>query len=99
MKKFIVTLLILLISKYSFSALPPKYQNIKDFDVLIEFIKKHENVMSTLQSIDFENFVVHFGNDCKAVFERKVIPKLSGWVGPADPLEFKTSTCSLNGHE
>ncbi len=96
MKKVIVTLLILLFSKYSFSALPPKYQNMKDFDVLIEFIKKHEKVMSTLQSIDFENFVVYFGSDCKAVFERKDIPKPFGWAGPADPLEFKTSTCSLS---
>ncbi|MCL4111528.1 UNVERIFIED_CONTAM: hypothetical protein GTU68_002312 [Idotea baltica] len=96
MKKIIATSLLILITSSSFAALPPKYQNSKDLDVMIRFVKDHTQVMSTLKSIDFKNFVVYFGSDCKAVFRRKHTPKPKGWVGPAGPLEFKSSTCSLD---
>lgn len=96
MKKIIVSLFILFLSEFSFAALHPKYQNMEDLDVMVEFVKNNEKVMSTLTSIDLENFVVYFDIDCKAVFDRKVSAKPRGWVGPADPLEFKMSTCRLN---
>ncbi|WP_026339392.1 hypothetical protein [Psychromonas ossibalaenae] len=96
MKRMIVLLFILLLSTNSPAALPPQYQNSRDLDVITAFIKKHEKVISTLTSVDFEKFVIYFEDDCKAIFARKEIPKPSGWVGPADPLEFKFSTCSLD---
>ncbi|MDO6718784.1 hypothetical protein Q4575_05190 [Psychrosphaera sp. 1_MG-2023] len=96
MTKLILTLMVLLFSQYSFSALAPKYQNMKDFDVMIKFIKQHEKVMSTLKTVDFEKYSIYFGADCKVTFERKDIPKPSGWAGPADPLVFKASSCRLN---
>ena len=95
MKKITVILFVFLLSIESFAALPPQYQNAKDFNVIIEFVKNNRQVIATLKSIDFENFVVHYGNDCKALFAREVTPKPAGMVGPADPLAFQSSTCSL----
>ena len=96
MKKIIASLLFILFPQCSIAALPPKYQNEKDLDVMIRFVKEHQQVMSTLKSIDFKKFMVYFGDDCKASFRRERTPKPEGWVGPADPLVFKSSTCSLN---
>lgn len=91
------TLLVLLFAPgMTYAALPPKYKNMKDLDVIVEFIKQHERILSGLESIDFKNYAVHYGNGCIATFERKVIPKPQGWVGPAGPLEFKTSTCPID---
>ncbi len=96
MKRMTVLLFALLLSTNSLAALAPKYQNSNDLDVIIGFIKKHEKVITTLKLIDFEKYVVYFEENCKAVFARKVIFRPSGWVGPAAPLEFKSSTCSLD---
>ncbi|WP_028862569.1 hypothetical protein [Psychromonas aquimarina] len=96
MKRISVLLFVFLWSTNSPAALPPKYQNANDLDVIVGFIKKHEKVITTLKSIDFEKFTVYFAEDCKAVFARKEIYRPSGWVGPADPLEFKFSTCDLD---
>ena len=78
----------------SFAALPPEYQNIKDLKVIVNYIEDNEKILSTLESIDFENFTVRYNNGCIATFGRKHTPKPEGWVGPADPLEFKTTSCS-----
>lgn len=94
MKKLIMIML-LLISQYSFAALPPENQKWKDLNVMITFIKGHEKIMATLELIDLENYVVYFSGNCKAIFDRKITAKPSGWVGPADPLEFVSSNCSL----
>lgn len=96
MVKYFALIMFLMCSHISNAALAPKYQNMKDLEVMVEFVKKHEKVMSTLKTIDFENFTVYFGTDCKITFERKVIPKPSGWAGPAAPLVFNTANCSLN---
>jgi hypothetical protein len=88
-------IILLLTSQFSFAALPPQNQNWKDLNVMITFIKEHEKIMATLELIDLENYVVHFSGNCKAIFARKITPKPSGWVGPADPLVFRNSNCSL----
>ena len=95
MRKIAVILFIVLFPLKSLAALPPEYQNEKDFDVIIEFIKSHEKVISTFKSIDFKKFIVYFDDDCEAIFGRKVIQRPSGWVGPAAPLELKSTTCNL----
>lgn len=93
--------LFLLLSGYLLSvapanaALPPQYQNAKDLDVMVDFLKGHELVMGSLQSIDIAHYVIHFGNGCQAVFGRAFKFHPNGWVGPADPLEFKRSTCPV----
>lgn len=93
MKRLIVLLIILLFAQYAIAALPPRYQNIKDLDVMVEYIKGHPEIAATLKAIDFSEYTVSYGNGCKAVFDRKSTVKPSGWVGPAAPLEFKRSTC------
>ena len=76
------------------AALPPQYQNMKDLDMIVEYIREHPEVASGLKSIDLGALTVYYGHNCKAVFGRKAIAKPLGWVGPADPLELKSSGCS-----
>lgn len=94
MKKMIFLSIFLVMVQSAFAALPPRYQNIKDLDVMVDYIKGHPEVASTLKSIDFLEYTIYFGDGCKAVFERKPNTKPPGWVGPAGPLEFKESNCS-----
>jgi hypothetical protein len=77
------------------AALPPQYQNHKDLDVMVEFVHSHPVVASGLRTIDLYGYAVYFGDGCKAEFGRKTSLKLPGWVGPADPLEFKSSNCPV----
>ena len=76
------------------AALPPQYQNMKDLDVIVEYIRAHPEAAAGLRSIDLGALTVYYGHNCKAVFGRKAIAKPPGWVGPADPLELKSSGCS-----
>lgn len=94
MKKLFVLLLIFSIQVVH-AALHPKYQNKKDLQVMVTFVESHEKVLTTLESIDFKHFTVYYNNGCKALFGRKYIYKAPGWAGPADPLEFKRSTCKI----
>ena len=87
-------LLILFLSQMSYAALPPVYQNLKDLKVVVNYIENNETILSTLESIDFENLTVHYNNGCIVTFGRKHTPKPVGWVGPADPLEFKSTNCN-----
>lgn len=89
-------LLLILTPGVTYAALPPRYQNMKDLNVMINFITQHEQILSSLKSIDFQNYTVHYSGECVASFEREYIPKPDGWVGPADPLVFKKSTCPID---
>ena len=84
----------LFLSQMSHAALPPEYQNLKDLKVIVNYIEKNEKILSTLESIDFKNFTVSYNNGCIATFARKHTAKPDGWVGPADPLGFKSTSCS-----
>ena len=75
------------------AALPPRYQNAKDLDVLVSFVRHNEDILVTLQAIDFQNKVIYYRNGCKAIFGRRDTLNLNGGVGPAEPLEFKKSIC------
>jgi hypothetical protein len=83
----------LVVAFSSQAALPPRYQNIKDLNVMISYIRSNPKVLATLQSIDFANRVIYYGYNCKARFRRKVISRPDGWVGPAAPLQFASQTC------
>lgn len=97
MKKVVFLVSIMLITvQYANAALAPQYQNVKDLECMVCFIKQHPKVASTLESIDVTEYTVYFDNGCRAVFGRKVIEKPENWVGPADPLEFKESDCEVN---
>lgn len=95
MNQKLLILITIFIPAITSAALPPKYQNLKDLNVMTEFVKKHDRIMETLKSIDFKNRQVVYGDDCIASFDRAYKPKPKGWVGPADPLEFKESTCEV----
>lgn len=94
MKKMILLSILFFTAQYAFAALPPQYQNIRDLDVMVEYIKEHPDVAATLESINLSEYTIYYGNGCKAIFKRKSTIKPAGWVGPAAPLEFKESNCS-----
>jgi hypothetical protein len=94
MKKTILFSLVLTGVGMASAALPPQYQNLKDLDVMVEYIREHPEVAAGLRSIDLGALTVHYGHRCQAVFGRQALPKPPGWVGPADPLELKRSGCS-----
>ena len=98
MRKIILALIVLCIAFPVHAALAPEYQNPKDLEVMVRFIKEHPRVLSSLQSIDFKNYTVNFAPYCKAEFGRKEIFRPSGWVGSAAPLEFKESNCDVNAY-
>lgn len=85
-----------LLSTQVIAALPPEYQNENDLNVMVEFSIKHTKVISNLKKIDLEAKTIYFATDCLAVFGRKHTKKPEGWVGPADPLEFKKSNCEID---
>ena len=93
MKSLTLLLLGAALTSSASAALAPQYQNPKDMDVMIAFIKQHPKVMSSLISIDFRLKTVTYGEDCVAKFARAQKPTPPGWVGPAAPLEFSSSTC------
>ena len=78
------------------AALPPQFQNSQDLDVMVEFVKKHALVMTSLRSVDVQKLVVNFGTDCQVEFRRASTPKLPDRPGPQGALEFKTSTCPVD---
>ncbi|MEA3491546.1 MAG: hypothetical protein U9R27_06565 [Campylobacterota bacterium] len=97
MKK-IISIMLLLSMQTAFAALSPKHQNMNDLNVMVSFVKKHDRVISSLKSIDLRRKVVHFGNGCQAIFERKRIRIRPGSVGPAAPLVFVHATCDIYWH-
>ena len=101
MKRFASNSVVIIFSLLSYvlpssAALPPEVQSRKDLDVMMHFVHQHPEVSSTLKSINVLNYTIDFGVDCKAEFGRKFVFKLPGWVGPADPLEFKSSNCPID---
>jgi hypothetical protein len=89
---------IVMLSLAVFSAhavLAPRHQNLNDLEVMVGFIRSFPNVASSLKSIDFENYTIHFGENCRAVFGREDVTRPPGWVGPQEPLEFQESNCDL----
>lgn len=80
------------------AALPPHYQNQRDLDVMVNYIKSNRLVAIQLKQIDFTKKIVFYG-DCKAYFSRKVINRAPGWVGPAAPLAFSHKKCNIDENE
>ena len=93
MKALNIILMSLLMTSVQ-AALPPSYQNTKDLDVMVGFIKSHPEVAERLRNIDLDRYIIHYGDDCKAEFIRQMIDRPDGWVGPAEPLELKSNGCA-----
>ncbi|MEA3411077.1 MAG: hypothetical protein U9R74_06000 [Pseudomonadota bacterium] len=89
----ILFLTMMLFMQGASAALPPQHQNMKDLDVMVNFVRARPEVSSTLHSIDLSGYTIHYGNGCKAVFVRKSLDRPQGLVGPAGPLEFSHAGC------
>ena len=85
--------IIMILSNLLFSALPPRYQNEKDLNVMVEFVKSHAIVMNGLNSIDFDAKVIYYNQECKVYFKRESVIHPRGWVGPAEALIFDRASC------
>ena len=94
--RYLFLVVLALIGSIAFAALPPRYQNEKDLDVMVRFVKDHPRVLSALDFIDFKSFTIYYRPHCRAIFERKEMLRAPGWVGPAAPLEFEKSTCPID---
>ena len=75
------------------AALPPQYQNEKDLDVMLSYVKAHPEILSSLQAIDLGILTIYYGQGCSAEFGRKVVERPAGWVGPAEPLVLQRNFC------
>lgn len=93
MKRIAFTLAALVVSSVTSAALPPRYQNERDLDVLVSFVHSHPEVLESLRSIDFDRMQVRYGSDCVAQFGRGEVPPMPG---PAPALRFESSTCPIN---
>ncbi|MBS0212537.1 MAG: hypothetical protein JSR26_05045 [Proteobacteria bacterium] len=91
----IAAVLLASISGPVFAALPPQFQNAKDLDAMVAFIKQHDRVAGELKSIDVQRRIVYYGDNCQAQFTRQVVEHPRGWVGPAAPLVYDHSNCPL----
>jgi hypothetical protein len=96
MKILTLSLLLLAPIKPLIAALPPEYQNEKDLEVMMKFIRQHTAVASTLTSINLSKYTIHFDDSCEVVFHRNTLNKPRDWEGPAGPLEFKSATCPID---
>ena len=86
-------LLLAVVTTKTYAALPPSAQNNKDLDVIMDYVRSHEEVLVSLQLIDFSNYIIFYGNDCRVEFKRKRQLRLPGWVGPAAPLTVDKQVC------
>ena len=76
------------------AALPPRYQNMKDLNVMVQYVKAHPKVLESLRAISLSNYTVTYGNNCQVKFQRLLIERPAGWAGPAAPLQFARDTCA-----
>lgn len=96
--KLVAATAALLLSSAASAALAPNYQNVRDLEVMVEFLRQHSYVAATVTSLDMRRYVIHFGRDCQAAFEREPRdPSKPPMPGPQAPLVFKSSNCSLSG--
>ena len=72
------------------AALPPGMQNTNDLDVMVDYIKSNQEVASVVKSIDLENYIIYLSDGCRVIFGREENEHPEGWVGPEEPLEFKS---------
>lgn len=94
MKKSAALLLILALPVQA--ALPPNYQNRRDLEVMLAFIQQHPRVEAGLNHIDLDAYTVRYERECILTFAREEQPKPPGWVGPLDPLVYRTASCPID---
>jgi hypothetical protein len=93
-KKILSSFVMLITVSATQAALPPDFQNEKDLADVVSYIKSDHEVLSNLRVIDIAEKTVYYGDSCRVQFARKVVEREEGWVGPAEPLEFKSKECA-----
>ena len=93
-RAWLTTALGLVLVQPAFSVLPPQYQNAKDLDVMVAYVKQHPTVAAAIKSIDMQRYVVHFGAACRAQFARAA--STSNRPGPAAALQFESANCPVD---
>ncbi|WP_152554067.1 hypothetical protein [Endozoicomonas elysicola] len=76
-------------------ALPPKYQNINDVKAMLEVVESNDLMASGLQSINLDEYVVYFRDECRAFFRRESSREGQphGSLGPVAPLVLDHIEC------
>lgn len=77
-------------------ALPPIYQDLRDMNDMQQALTAGDDIpFSGIQSINFDDNVVYFKNNCRAVFHRDISHAASrrGYVGPSAPLVLGSVVC------
>jgi hypothetical protein len=84
-------------SVLGYSALAPSALHLRDLDTMVDFVRKHQDVATNLESIDLVSLRVLYNNNCEAKFVRSKPSLLSlGRPGPQPGIKFKSSTCPLS---
>jgi hypothetical protein len=97
MRTIIATLAIVMAPVSVAAALAPVYQNEKDLDVMVAFVRSHPLVLESLRSIDLERRLVRYGSHCIARFDR---PRPATTMpGPAPALRYVGSNCPITPAE
>lgn len=92
-------LILLLYCQQINAALAPAVQDNKDMKTMKQFVKAHAIIETSLKSIDLQTYTIYFADDCEVKFTRVKNhtdeEEARGWIGPAGPLVFDSSTCDL----
>jgi hypothetical protein len=96
MKRIVFSLIFSIFIGISEAALPPQYQNQRDLNVMVEYIREHPIVASVLKQISLKNFTIYFDDSCEVIFGRQEIDRPYLMPGPLAPLEFKRATCPVD---
>lgn len=85
---------LLMLMSASHGAIAPGVLNMSALDTMGKFIRQHQRVAATLESIDMTEHTIYFDGGCKAIF---AYPKRSlfGDNKNAFDLMFQESTCPL----
>lgn len=97
MRAIIATLAIVMAPVSVSAALAPVYQNQRDLEVMVEFVRSHPLVLESLRAIDLERRLVRYGGDCIARFDRP--RRATTMPGPAPALQYVGSNCPITPPE
>jgi len=78
------------------TALAPSAVHLRDLDTMLDFIREHQYVAMSLESINLISLTIFYNNNCEAKFARSKSSVLSfGRPGPQPGIEFKSSSCPI----
>lgn len=83
-------------SAFGNAALAPSAVHLRDLDTMVNFVRDHHFVATTLESINLTSLSVFYNTDCEAKFTRRKPSLLKlAQPGPQPKIEFESSNCPL----